>query len=95
MNDTKLMLFLILGFLVFLVVIYVFLVRTLLARKISRAVPDVPNTEAYSNFTAKREGWYPLPDGTRDRFFDGKAWTDKYRDRVEVDEPLNDEVPDK
>jgi hypothetical protein len=28
------------------------------------------------------EGWYPLPDGSQERYWDGIAWTKAYRPRV-------------
>ena len=26
-----------------------------------------------------KEGWYPTPDESQERFFDGKEWTEEYR----------------
>lgn len=37
-------------------------------------------------------GWYPTPAGDQDRYFDGSAWTENYRDHT-ADSNVNDPAP--
>jgi hypothetical protein len=41
---------------------------------------DAPNNEESTIMSQEfAEGWYPTPDKTAERFYNGTTWTDSYR----------------
>lgn len=71
------------------IVVYIFLIRRAVAKKRDALALNNAPLPAYS-VTSKVEGWYPLPDGLQDRYFDGKEWTETYRPHIELENRVSD-----